>query len=52
MKGNEIIMRIHVCLNWQANINSKMVESEVFLMKLKLQYHLPNKENEFVVPNQ
>ena len=27
-----------------------MVERDVFLMKPKLQYHYPNKENVFMVP--
>ena len=32
-------------------LSLKMVEREFFLMKPKHQYHLPNKEEMFMVPN-
>ena len=40
VKRNKIIMWIHVNPNWKANFNSKNDRREVFLMKLKHQYHL------------
>ena len=40
MTRKEIIMWIHVYHSWKININLKIVEREVSLLKLSHQYHL------------
>ena len=37
--------------SWQMKFDSKLVGSEVFLMKSKHQFIYPNNENVFMVPN-
>ena len=41
----KIIISIRACPSWHRNFDSKMVRSEVILMKPKYQFIYPNKEN-------